>query len=284
MHVNGKNQNSIDRCRATAMPTQGAGYGAPGHAAPGYSATASDASAHDSSASGARGSGAHGEPAASSLIAHIQGVMEHQKALLARELHDELGGLLVGAVMDLAWAEQHMSAPPAELQQKLLRARQSLSAAIDMKRKLIEELRPTLLDNVGLFAALRWHVQAACKRAGTTCRIDVPEDERRFLPNVPIAVFRIVQEALAVIVARKPVASAEFSMTVDPNAVTIVIHGDSAGRPAEEEPGTNADVHYLAAISQRVASLKGEFHHEAAPGVGTRITVRFPAELTLAPA
>src|ERR1700730_5543593 len=72
------------------------------------------------------------EPGASSLIAHIQGAMEHQKALLARELHDELGGLLVGAVMDLAWAEQHMSAPPAELKQKLVRARQTLAAAIDL--------------------------------------------------------------------------------------------------------------------------------------------------------
>jgi signal transduction histidine kinase len=220
---------------------------------------------------------------ASSLIEHIQGVMEHQKALLARDLHDELGGLLVGAVMDLAWAEQHMSAPPAELKQKLVRARQTLASAIDMKRKLIEELRPTLLDNVGLFAALRWHVQAACKRAGTTCIIDVPEDERRFLPNAPIALFRIVQEALAVIVARKPVASIEFNVTVDRRALAILIRGDAAGEPSEEEPAINTDVHYLAAIQQRVASLKGEFHHDYIPAVGTRIAVRFPLELTILP-
>jgi signal transduction histidine kinase len=233
----------------------------------------------------APGYGAPRDPAtpASSLIEHIQGVMEHQKALLARDLHDELGGLLVGAVMDLAWAEQHMSAPPAELKQKLVRARQALAAAIDMKRKLIEELRPTLLDNVGLFAALRWHVQAACKRAGTTCIIDVPEDERRFLPNVPIALFRIVQEALAVIVARKPVASIEFNVTVDRRALAILIRGDAAGEPSEEEPGINTDVHYLAAIQQRVASLKGEFHHDYIPAVGTRIAVRFPLELTILP-
>jgi signal transduction histidine kinase len=210
--------------------------------------------------------------------------MEHQKAVLARDLHDELGGLLVGAVMDLAWAEQHMSAPPAELKQKLVRARQTLAAAIDMKRKLIEELRPTLLDNVGLFAALRWHVQAACKRAGTTtCIIDVPEDERRFLPNVPIALFRIVQEALAVIVARKPVASAEFNVTVDRRALAILIRGDAAGEPSAEQAGINADVHYLAAIQQRVASLKGEFHHNYIPAVGTRIAVRFPLEQTILP-
>jgi signal transduction histidine kinase len=244
-----------------------AGDDAPGHCAPGPSAAS-----------------------ASSLIEHIQGVMEHQKAMLARDLHDELGGLLVGAVMDLAWAEQHLSAPPAELKQKLVRARQTLAAAIDMKRKLIEELRPTLLDNVGLFAALRWHVEAACKRAGTPCIIDLPEDERRFLPNVPIVLFRIVQEALAVIAARKPVASAEFTVTVDRRAIAIVIRSDAAGRPSEEEGGINADAHYLnadahylAAIQQRVASLKGEFHHEYIPAVGTRIAVRFPLEHTILP-
>jgi len=231
----------------------------------------------------AAGAVAHGDPSASpGLIEHIQGVMEHQKAMLARDLHDELGGLLVGAVMDLAWAEQHLSAPPAELKQKLVRARQTLAAAIDMKRKLIEELRPTLLDNVGLFAALRWHVRAACQRAGITCAIDVPEDERRFLPNVPIALFRIVQESLAVIVARKPVASAELTLTVDRRDVAILIRSDAAGAPAEDEPGINADVHYLAAIRLRVASLRGEFHHDYIPAVGTRIAVRFPLEHTVA--
>jgi len=191
--------------------------------------------------------------------------------------------LLVGAVMDLAWAEQHTTAPPAELKQKLVRARQALAAAIDMKRKLIEELRPTLLDNVGLFAALRWHVQAACKRAGATCIIDVPEEERRFLPNVPIALFRIVQEALAVIVARKPVASAEFKVTVDSQAVAIVIRSDAAGQPSEEDAVVGTDVQYLSAIRHRVASMKGEFQHDYVPAVGTRIAFRFPIERTLLP-
>src|SRR5882757_3215484 len=221
------------------------------------------------------------EPAASSLIAHIQGAMEHQKALLARELHDELGGLLVGAVMDLAWAEQHLAAPPAELRQKLTRARQALAAAIDLKRKLIEDLRPTLLDNVGLFAALRWHVAAACKRAGLSCTIQVPEEERRFLPNIPIVLFRIVQEALAVIVARKPAASAAFSVIIDRRTLIIEVHGDAAAAPADV--GTRADEHFLAAIAQRVASLGGEFKFAYLPTGGTRIAARFALESALVP-
>jgi signal transduction histidine kinase len=279
--VNAKRKKSIDIFGGgPLMRRQGPGdHGAEHDPIPG-DPTPGDRAAGD----GALEDDAPGDPAASSLIEHIQGVMEHQKALLARELHDELGGLLVGAVMDLAWAEQHVSAPPGEMRQKLVRARQTLAAAIDMKRKLIEELRPTLLDNVGLFAALRWHVQAACKRVGATCTLVVPEDERRFLPNVPIALFRIVQEALAVIVARKPVASTEFALTVDRRAITILIRSDAAGAPSPEgEPGINADVHYLAAIQQRVASLKGEFHHDHIPAVGTHITVRFPLEYTLVP-
>ncbi|MDP9014170.1 MAG: histidine kinase [Pseudomonadota bacterium] len=226
-------------------------------------------------------SAADQEPAVSHLIAHIQGAMEHQKALLARELHDELGGLLVGAVMDLAWAEQHLAAPPAELKQKLVRARQTLAAAIDLKRKLIEDLRPTLLDNVGLFAALRWHVQAACKRAGLACTIQVPEEERRFLPNIPIALFRIVQEALAVIVARKPVASATFSVTIDGRTLAIEVHSDGAAATAA---ASGADEHFLAAIAQRVASLGGEFKSSYLPAGGTSIAARFAIENTLVPA
>jgi signal transduction histidine kinase len=219
------------------------------------------------------------EAEASGLIDHIQTVMEHQKALLARELHDELGGLLVGAVMDLAWAEQHLSAPPVELRQKLTRARQTLAAAIDLKRKLIEELRPTLLDNVGLFAALRWHVQAACTRIGLTCNIRVPEEEQRFRPNIPIALFRIVQEALAVIVARKPTGSADFAVSVDGGVLAIEIRSPSAAPAQNASAGT--DVHYLAAIAQRVATLGGEFKSEYLPSGETRITAQFPLEGTL---
>ncbi|MDB6085609.1 MAG: histidine kinase [Gammaproteobacteria bacterium] len=219
------------------------------------------------------------EPAASSLITHIQGAMEHQKAVLARELHDELGGMLVGAVMDVAWAEQHLTAPKAELKQKLVRARQTLSAAIDLKRKLIEDLRPTLLDNVGLFAALRWHVQTACTRAGLTCTIRIPEEERRFLPNIPIAIFRIVQEALAVIVARKPVATAEFSVIIDGRSLAIDVRSEAAGAPGDVDAG--AGEHFLAAIEQRVASLGGDFSSTFLPAGGTNITARFTLESTV---
>jgi signal transduction histidine kinase len=222
------------------------------------------------------------DQSSSGLIAHIQAATEHQKAMLARELHDDLGGLLVGAVMDVAWAEQHLGAPIAELQQKLMRARLTLAAAIDLKRRLIEELRPTLLDNVGLFAALRWHVDGMCARAGIACDIQLPDDERKFQPNTPINLFRIVQETFAVVIGQGGVASADFKVTVDQDFLTIRIltaHGASAASAA-----ANDNLHALSAIQQRTAMLGGEFTYNSPPRGGTGITAVFPIKGTLLPA
>jgi signal transduction histidine kinase len=132
---------------------------------------------------------------------------------------------------------------------------------------------------VGLFAALRWHVQAACTRAGLTCNIRVPDEEHRFRPNIPIALFRIVQEGLAVIVARKPTAGTEFSVTVTGGTLAIEIRSATAAPADDSKAGT--DVHYLAAIEQRVATLGGEFKSAYLPSGETRITAQFPLERTL---
>jgi signal transduction histidine kinase len=219
---------------------------------------------------------------ASALIAHIQTTAENQKALLARELHDELGGLLVGAAMDLAWAEQHLSAPAADLRQKLVRARQTLAAAIDLKRKLIEDLRPTLLDNVGLFAALRWHLQATCSLGSMVCTITLPDEERRFLPHVPIALFRIVQEAFAIIVAQIHPAATDFTVTATDEALTLRFL--STLGTSDDTANGGLEPHALSAVRHRTAALGGVFSYGTEPGHGIRMTATFPLEAMLATA
>ena len=108
------------------------------------------------------------------LSTHLQSMAEREKAALARELHDELGGLLVGARMDISWAEQHLGDDDSGLKERLRRVQQNLSAGVDLKRRIIEELRPTLLDNVGLFAALRWQLKETCGGAGLKCTESYP--------------------------------------------------------------------------------------------------------------
>jgi len=213
-------------------------------------------------------------PGSAGLVAHVQTHNEQQKALLARELHDEMGGLLVGAMMDLAWAEQHLSAPVVDLKSKLVRARQTLATAIDLKRRLIEELRPTLLDNVGLFAALKWHIQGACTQFGLTCEIHVPEYEPRFPPDVPIALFRIGQEALDLALADRTTVSAEFAVHITKNVLTFEI--STTAPPALLEAHLNSDSYPLAAVRHRVSALGGQFEIAYRDTGGIQLKATFP--------
>jgi signal transduction histidine kinase len=215
-------------------------------------------------------------PTLPGLISHIQTVAEREKAVLARELHDELGGMLVAASMDLAWLEQHIEAPPGDVGRRLRRLRDTLGDAVDIKRKIIEELRPTLLDNVGLFAALRWLVGNTCARCSLQCEIQFPETEPHFNPEASIALFRVAQEALAIIMESKWVRSVTLSLNGTTDVVTLSIAGSGlASGPAAETP--ICDTYELATIRHRTTTLGGGVTFSPAPGE-VRLSAWIPRE------
>jgi signal transduction histidine kinase len=115
-------------------------------------------------------------------------------------LHDEIGGLLVGAIMDISWISQQ-SGQADVVQDKLARALGLLRSAVDIKRKLVETLRPSLLDDVGLCSTIRWHLKASCDAAGVPFLETYPLKEPPFSADFKIAVFRIFQKALNQILA-----------------------------------------------------------------------------------
>lgn len=159
------------------------------------------------------------------MIAHFQQLAEREKASLARELHDELGGLLIGAVMDFALLAPHLSVPSDEAQQRVGRVRQALGSAIELTRRITEELHPTLLDNVGLFAALRWQLRNACAKTKIRCVDDLPSTEPRLTTRASIALFRSAQEALVIGLERDAVTAIELVGTIDENALSIQVRG-----------------------------------------------------------
>lgn len=132
------------------------------------------------------------DPAAASnpLATYLQSKTEFEKQKLSRQLHDELGGLLVASLMDAAWVEQHLSGQPDEVMKKLQRVIHSIGAAIAMKRQIVEDLRPTLLDNVGLYAALGWLLRNSCSDARLRYREEFPPDEAKLGAKSAIALFR----------------------------------------------------------------------------------------------
>ena len=108
----------------------------------------------------------------SELSTYLQTVREEEKSRLARDIHDELGGILVGAKMDVAWAAQRCKATLPEVADKLTRALVVLDEGVELKRRIIEELRPTLLDNLGISSALDWQVRQAVRAGGSALRTE----------------------------------------------------------------------------------------------------------------
>jgi signal transduction histidine kinase len=209
------------------------------------------------------------------LSTHLQSVAEHEKAVLARELHDELGGLLVGARMDISWAEQHLAGDDPELKQRLRRVQQNLSAGVDLKRRIIEELRPTLLDNVGLFAALRWQVKETCGSAGLKCTESYPDEEPKFTSEAAIALFRIAQEAFTNILKHSAAKSMDITLDRDRDAIVMQISDDGKGIPANRLTAIGS--HGLASMRHRVRALGGRLDVRSPASGGTFLLVRIPA-------
>src|SRR3984957_8431996 len=208
------------------------------------------------------------------LSTHLQSVAEREKASLARELHDELGGLLVGARMDISWAEQHLAGNP-DMKQRLHRVQQNLSAGVDLKRRIIEELRPTLLDNVGLFAALGWQLKETCGRAGLKCVESYPEEEPKFNSEAAIALFRIAQEAFTNILKHSSAKAVDITLDLDGDAVVMRISDDGSGIPPARL--TAIVSHGLASMRHRVRALGGRLDIRISASGGTTLLVRIPA-------
>jgi signal transduction histidine kinase len=210
----------------------------------------------------------------SELSNHLQMVREEEKTRLARDIHDELGGVLVSAKMDVSWAEERLRKFDSDAAAKLRRALESLDAGVALKRRIIEELRPTLLDNLGLGAAIEWQAHQVCDRAGIDLSLNLPTDAPPLPPDIAIALFRIVQEALTNVLKYANAKRIEIELVQTRDAVSLVFADDGIGIP--EGAQNNRLSHGIAGMRHRVRALRGEFSIHGTPGRGTMIEVTIP--------
>jgi len=207
------------------------------------------------------------------LYRHLQHAQEEERARLSRGLHDELGGVLLAARMDVTWL-QHNPAGPDDYCMRLDRIRTALDQGIDLKRRVVEELRPTLLDTMGLVAALRWQIEETCRRADLTCRQQFPEDEPAFSRAGAITLFRVVQEALANIIKHSRAREIDIALECNDQNVVLTIGDDGVGSTPEALIRPKA--HGIAGMRHRVHVLGGRLDITTVPLGGTRICVQVP--------
>jgi signal transduction histidine kinase len=208
------------------------------------------------------------------LARHLQHVQEEERARLSRGLHDELGGILLSARMDVTWMQKHAANDDAEVHKRLDRLRQVLDQGIELKRRVVEELRPTLLDTMGLLAALRWQSEETCRRADLRCNERFPEDEPQFNRAGAIALFRVVQEALANVAKHAKASEVDIALELTDQDVVVTVRDNGAG--AVRSDLNRPRSHGIAGIRHRIQVLGGRLDISSMPGRGTTVRATVP--------
>jgi len=211
------------------------------------------------------------------LSSSLQKVAEREKATLARELHDELGGLLVATKIDVSWLRKRVDDGSEASKLRWERVLRSMDEGLSLKRRVIESLRPTLLDNVGLVAALGWLVEESLRRAGIVCEESYPENVPELSPDARIAVFRVVQESFMNILKHSKAKSVLLLVTADDDRLSVVVRDDGVG--IDEGRIETPRSHGLLGMRHRIESLEGSFAiRSLGPGVGTECRFTLPLE------
>jgi len=213
--------------------------------------------------------------ALSNLSSELQRVSEREKQALARELHDELGSLLIAAKMDVSWLRKRLPADDPDVVLRWNRVLEGLDEGVNLKRRVVEHLRPTLLDNIGLVPAIKWVLEESCGRAGMQCTERYPSEELRLTDDASIAVFRVVQESLTNVVRHSGAKAIELSVELSGGDLVVRIRDNGKGIP-DDRLANVVGSHGIASMRHRVTSLGGQWNIQSPPGGGTLIVMRLP--------
>ncbi|WMY09383.1 sensor histidine kinase [Paraburkholderia phenoliruptrix] len=205
---------------------------------------------------------------------HLQAVSENEKTQLARELHDELGAILTASKMDVAWANRKLKESAPDIAQKLQRALANLDQGIALKRRIIEDMRPTVLANFGLVTALRTLADEAAQRNNWTLNLQLPADDIQLDEQTEIALFRVAQESLTNAAKYARASQVSIGLQIGEGEVTLDIADNGVGiMPADLK---RTHTHGLLGMRQRVAAHGGRFDIRRAVPKGTDIHVVMP--------
>lgn len=209
------------------------------------------------------------------LSAYLLRVQEEERLHIARELHDELGGTLSAIKMDIVMGRDAAAKRSDEKSvARFQRALTAVDGAVQFVRRLIEDLRPTLLDNIGLEAALRSMIEQFCERCSIRCEISLPEGELDLTSAQSTALYRICQEALTNIMKYAKARTVHLTLTSDGSYWTLVLADDGVGLEATKP--NRATSHGLLGMRERIVALGGTFDIRGPAGRGTTLTATFP--------
>lgn len=212
------------------------------------------------------------------LSAHLENVREDERTRVAREIHDELGQSLTGLKFDLANLRQQLAktADGRGCEELIGDMSGQIDETVNVVRRIISELRPGILDDLGLDAAVEWQARDFQRRTGVDCKVSVDIDGLEPDREHTTALFRILQEALTNVARHAQASRVEVKLAYRDGRIVldVVDNGRGLDRAVIDERKSFG----LLGIRERVLQLGGEFDVDSAPGRGARITVSLPAD------
>jgi signal transduction histidine kinase len=211
------------------------------------------------------------------LLAGIISAQEEERVRLARELHDGTAQTLGALSIALGRAADTVPVESGVSYDQLRKAQEIVGLLLEETRRLILDLRPMLLDDMGLIPAIRWHTESRLAATGIEASFEVDATRDRFPPHVETALFRIVQEAINNVAKHSEASRLRFSFFRAGDVLRIVVADDGKGFDVEASGAGVAHGHVgLAGMRERVSLLGGEMSVVSKPGMGTTVRAEIP--------
>jgi signal transduction histidine kinase len=206
------------------------------------------------------------------LTAHLQEVREEERTTIAREIHDELGQILTALKMNLSWISGQYN-DHGVLAEKTKGMISLVDATIQRVKRITTELRPGILDHLGITAAIEWQASEFKKLTGISCDVDIPNEI--ILPrDQSTQIFRIFEETLTNIIRHAEATQVNVRFTDKGDTVVLAVKDNGKGitEAQLQSPGSFG----LIGIRERIHSLGGEIIITGSPGSGTEVSVEVP--------
>jgi len=209
-----------------------------------------------------------------SLAARQQDVREDERTRIAREIHDSLGQALTALKLQLVAAHEMVDAKAPEIAERLCETAAMVDELVKIVRRIATELRPPILDQLGLPAALEWLAQDFSRRRGITCDVTLLPVNGAITDELATALFRIVQEGLTNVSRHAGASHVQISLGLSGGCVTLEIGDD--GRGITEAATTGPQSLGILGMRERAAALGGVLEVMPRTGGGTRVSAWFP--------
>lgn len=208
------------------------------------------------------------------LSAHLQSVREKERMRIAREIHDELGQALTALKMELSWLNNKIPKDQLSLHEKTKSMVELIDKTSETVQRISEELRPGLLDDLGLGAAIEWQAEKFHNRTGIPCEVYLNPEEIIVNQDISTAIFRIFQETLTNIIRHAKASYVKVKLQEINDEIELEVSDN--GKGITEEQIYHPQSFGIIGIRERVYLLKGKVTIVGVPDKGTTLTVHIP--------